>query len=132
MKMISTAMKTLAVAALVPLFLIACGSSSDTTAASGDTTPPVTTASPSGGTYTGAQTITFTCTDTGGQCLFTLVSDDGGNTYTNVTDYSISGATTSHSEIVGQVSSGTYTLKFLSIDDSNNAESLRTETYVIQ
>lgn len=81
-----------------------------------DTTPPTTTASPSGGTYTGSVNVTLSTNET-------------ANTY-----YTTNGSTpTTSSPQYGSpinISSNT-TLKFFSVDGSNNSESVKTETYTI-
>jgi len=106
----------------------ACGSSSGgTSGSSGDTAPPVTSANPVGGNYSSGQSVTFSCTDSGGECSKTFVSDDG-ITYKNAIDVSLSGATTTYTI---SLSGGTTILRFFSIDNSNNAESQKTETYVL-
>ncbi len=88
-----------------------------------DTTAPTTTATPAGGLYTTAQSVTLTCADDtrGIGC---------GDTY-----YTTNGTTptTSSTRYTGTAISLTAntTLKFFSVDKANNTESVRTETYTI-
>ena len=82
----------------------------------GDTTPPTTTASPAGGTYSAAVDVT-------------LSVDEAATTY-----YTVDGSTPDNGSAVYSspihVADDT-TLRFLSVDTANNAESVNTESYVI-
>ena len=85
-----------------------------------DTIPPETTASPTGGTYPFLQTVTLCCIDSGSGC---------GSTY-----YTINGTVPTISSPIysGAIAiSGNTTLKFFSVDNAGNSESVKTETYVI-
>lgn len=81
-----------------------------------DTTPPVTTASPAGGTYSSGVNVT-------------LSTNEPATTY-----YTTNGSTPTTSSAVYSspisISANT-TLRFFSVDSSSNAESVRTESYVI-
>jgi hypothetical protein len=86
-----------------------------------DTTPPVTTASPSGGTYTGSQTVTLTCSDgTGSGCDKIYFTIDGSTPTTASNIY------TAPLVIVS-----TTTLKYFANDLAGNAEAVKTQTYTI-
>jgi len=81
-----------------------------------DTVRPTTTASPAGGTFSTAQTVT-------------LLSNE-----TTTIHYTVDGSTPTTSSPVysGQLTiSGTTTLKYLSIDLAGNEEAVKTETYII-
>ena len=81
-----------------------------------DTTPPITTASPAGGTY-------------GSTVNVTLSVNEAATTY-----YTTDGSTpnTGSSAYAGPIAiSADATLKFFSVDTAANQESVRTETYVI-
>ena len=84
-----------------------------------DTTPPVTTASPSGGTYSAAQSIALIC-------------NDGSGSGCNATYYCLgtgcSPATLYRGAFI--ISSSTV-LRFASIDNAGNTESVKTQTYTI-
>jgi YD repeat-containing protein len=92
--------------------------------ASGDVTPPVTTASPPGGSYSSAQSVILTCTDVGGsEC------DPSHLHYTTNGD-----APTTQSPVYsGPINiSQTTTLKFFSKDLAGNTESpFNTEEYIV-
>ena len=78
--------------------------------------PPVTTASPQGGSFTSAQSISLSSNETG------------------VTYYTTDGSTPDTTSFVYtsaiSLSSDT-TLKFFTIDSANNSETIKTETYTI-
>ena len=86
-----------------------------------DATPPTTTASPAGGTYTSAQSITLTCSDgTGFGC---------GNIY-----YTTNGTTPDIFSTVYTVPiniSANTTLKYFAVDLSGNGELVKTAVYTI-
>jgi len=84
-----------------------------------DTIVPTTTASPAGGTYTSAQDVTLSCSDsTGSGCASTLYCLGAGCTPS--TTYS--GAITI---------AGSETLRFSSTDNAGNSESVKSEEYTI-
>ena len=86
-----------------------------------DTTPPTTAASPAGGTYNTAQSVTLTCNDgTGWGCDKTYYTTDGTTPTTASPVYSSPIAI-----------SATATLKFFSRDRAGNSESVRSQTYTI-
>jgi len=86
-----------------------------------DTTPPATTASPIGGTYSTAQSVTLTCNDgSGSGCDKIYYTADGSTPTTSSPVYS--------SPINVQV---TTTLKFFARDLAGNSETVKTETYTI-
>jgi hypothetical protein len=86
-----------------------------------DTTPPITTASPAGGTYSSAQSVTLTCTDSGGSgCDKIYYTTDGSTPTTSSPIYS--------SPINISV---TTTLKFFAKDLAGNSEAVKTQTYTI-
>ncbi len=86
-----------------------------------DTTPPATTASPTGGIYNSAQTVTLTCSDgTGSGCDKIYYTTDGTTPTTSSPVYS--------SPINISV---TTTLKFFARDLVGNNEAVKTETYTI-
>ncbi len=81
-----------------------------------DTTPPVTTANPGGGEYSGSVDVE-------------LSVNEPATTY-----YTLDGSTptTSSPRYTGMISiTGTATLKFFSVDSSNNQEQVKTERYTI-
>jgi hypothetical protein len=84
-----------------------------------DTTAPTTTASPAGGTYSSAQSVTLTC-------------NDGSGSGCKTTYYCLGSAcnpTTIYSSSIN-ISSST-PLRFYSTDNADNSESVKTETYTI-
>jgi len=84
-----------------------------------DTTAPATTASPAGGTYTSAQSVTLPCNDgSGSGCANRLYCLGAGCT-----------PITSYSGTINIPSSNT--LRFYSTDNAGNSESIKTETYTI-
>jgi poly(hydroxyalkanoate) depolymerase family esterase len=82
----------------------------------GDTTPPVTTASPDAGTYSGSVTVTLSVNEQA-TTYYTL---DGTTPTTSSTQYSAPISITS-----------TKTLKFFSKDTAGNVEAVQTKTYTI-
>jgi YD repeat-containing protein len=86
-----------------------------------DITPPTTTASPAGGAYTSAQSVTLTCNDGSGfGCDKTYYTTDGTT------------PTTSSSVYASSINiSATTTLKFFSTDLASNSETVKTEAYTI-
>ncbi len=86
-----------------------------------DTTPPTTTASPTGGAYNTAQTVTLTCNDgSGSGCDRTYYTTDGSTPSTSSPIYS--------SPVNISVST---TLKFFSKDLAGNSEAIKTQVYTI-
>ncbi len=85
-----------------------------------DETAPVTTADPAGGTYTEAQTVTLSAEDSESGVDATYYTTDGTDPTTGSSVYSTS------LEI-----SETTTLKFFSVDNAGNEESVNTEEYTI-
>ncbi len=84
-----------------------------------DFTAPVTTASPAGGTYSGAQTVRLLCDDGGGSgCAATYFTLDGSTPTRNSPRYIVPLSITANT-----------TLRFFSADKANHAESVRTEVY---
>jgi len=81
-----------------------------------DTTAPITTASPSGGTYTSSQQVTLTANEDATVYYTTDGSDP--NTFGTVYSSSIS-------------ISATTTLKFYAVDTVGNTETVKTENYTI-
>ncbi|WNG38650.1 hypothetical protein F0U61_36995 [Archangium violaceum] len=87
-----------------------------------ETTAPTTFASPPAGTYTSEQSIYLNCYDDGGSgCAATYYTLDGSTPTTSSTRYT--GAPISFT--------GYVTLRFFSVDNANNAESPKSEPYVI-
>jgi hypothetical protein len=87
-----------------------------------DTTPPVTTASPAGGIYNTAQTVTLPCTDgTGSGCNKTYYTTDGSTPTTSSNVYVTPIA----------ITSGTTTSNFFSTDMAGNSETMKTQTYTV-
>jgi hypothetical protein len=88
-----------------------------------DLTAPTTTATPAGGLYTTAQSVTLTCADDarGIGCAETYYTLNGSTPTTGSTRYTGTAITLTANT----------TLKFFSVDKANNAESVRTETYII-
>ncbi|HEX8440641.1 chitobiase/beta-hexosaminidase C-terminal domain-containing protein, partial [Archangium sp.] len=87
----------------------------------GDTQPPTVSASPPGGTYDGARTVTLTCDDAGGSGCAAL-------------HYTLDGATptTGSPRYTGPLSlSANTTLRFFAMDAAGNLASVHTERYVI-
>jgi YD repeat-containing protein len=86
-----------------------------------DITPPTTTASPGGGTYNSAQSVTLSCNDgSGSGCDKIYYTTDGTTPTTSSPVYS------SSINI-----SATTTLRFFSRDVAGNSEAAKTETYTI-
>ena len=84
-----------------------------------DTTPPITTASPAGGAYSIAQTITLTCGDGGGS---------GCNAAYYCLGTGCTPATLYRSPFIIRNSTD---LRFFSIDNAGNTETIRTLTFTI-
>ncbi|MFA6296820.1 MAG: chitobiase/beta-hexosaminidase C-terminal domain-containing protein [Patescibacteria group bacterium] len=85
-----------------------------------DTVAPITTASPIGETYTSVQSVTLTAVDDNSGVATTYYTTDGTEPTTSSLVYS------SPIEI-----SETTTLKFFSVDNVGNSESVKTEEYII-
>ena len=86
-----------------------------------DTTPPTVAASPTGGTYTGAQIITLGCNDgSGSGCASIRYTTDGSTPTAASPAYATPISITANT-----------TLKFIGIDNAGNTSTVRTETYVI-
>ena len=88
-----------------------------------ETIPPVTTADPTGGVLgSGGNSITLTCTDTGGgTCAATYYTLDGSTPTTSSTVY-----------VDPIILQDDTTLKFFSVDSAGNTESsVNTETYIV-
>lgn len=84
-----------------------------------EASPPVTTASPIGGTYASAQSVTLTCNDgSGSGCQTTYYCLGSGCNPTTVYSVPIN------------ISSST-DLRFYSTDNAGNSETVKTETYTI-
>jgi len=87
-----------------------------------DTAVPTTTATPAGGSYGGAQSVTLSCSDgTGSGCDKIYYTTDGSTPTTASPVYS--------SPIYISV---TTTLKFFATDLAGNSETVKTKTYTIQ
>jgi len=84
--------------------------------------PPITTASPTGGTYGTVQSVTLTCDDggAGSGCAGTYYTMDGSTPTPSSTPY-----TTPIDISVDTV------LKFFSVDNAGNEEAVNTESYII-
>ena len=84
------------------------------------TPAPTASATPAGGTYNAARTVTLTCTDsTGASCASIHYTTDGSTP-------------TATDRYTGPLSiQANTTLKFLGVDSAGNASDVRTETYVI-
>ncbi|MDF1563453.1 MAG: chitobiase/beta-hexosaminidase C-terminal domain-containing protein [Deltaproteobacteria bacterium] len=86
-----------------------------------DLVNPTTTASPAGGLFNAAQSVTLTCNDgTGSGCATTYYTTDGSDPTT---------ASPTYSAPISVAASGT--LKFRSTDVAGNLETIRTEDYTI-
>jgi len=85
-----------------------------------DGVAPVTTASPAGGLYKTAQTVTLACTDDNSGCKATYYTTDGSTPTASSTRYTAPISITA-----------ARTLKFFSVDNAGNAEAVKTETYNI-
>lgn len=86
-----------------------------------DRTVPVTTATPAGGTYTSAQSVTLSCSDgTGSGCNKIYYTTNGTTPTTSSPVYSAPISITKDT-----------TLKFFAVDNAGNAGTINTETYVI-
>jgi inhibitor of cysteine peptidase len=107
-----------------------------------DATPPTTTAAPAGGAYTGKQSVALTCVDTsspavtpsgspakGAETVTATVADDCAATY-----YCLgSGCTpaTAYDSNTPITISSSGTLRFYSVDNSGNIESVKQQVYNI-
>ena len=85
-----------------------------------DITAPTTTATPAGGTYDTAQSVTLSCTDPGNNGCTIYYTTDGNDPDTNSNVYSS----------VIAISTDTI-LKFFAVDGVDNQEAIHTETYTI-
>jgi hypothetical protein len=86
-----------------------------------DLAAPMTTASPAGGTYPGAQSITLSCNDgAGAGCAGTYYTTNGTTPTAGSSRYT--------APITVEQNT---TLKFFSVDQAGHTEPVRTETYVI-
>lgn len=85
-----------------------------------DLDSPVTSASPAGGTYNTAQSVTLSCTDEGVGCDATYYTTDGSDPTTSSAQYTAPIA----------ISAST-TLKFFSTDTVGNNEAINTAEYLI-
>ncbi|WP_224370040.1 beta strand repeat-containing protein [Hyalangium versicolor] len=86
-----------------------------------DATPPTVVASPAGGTYNSAQSVTLTCDDGSGSGCFSIrYTTDGSTPTASSLTYSSPIAITANT-----------TLKFIANDNANNTSAVSTETYVI-
>jgi YD repeat-containing protein len=83
---------------------------------SNDLTPPITTATPGGGTYYGTQTVTLSANES----ATTYYTTDGMTPTTNSAVYS-----------TPLTLSATTTLKYFSVDVAENVEPINTQTYTI-
>ncbi len=98
--------------------LVACGGGGGEK----DTTPPLTSASPAGGTYSEAQSVTLTCADgSGSGCRGTFYTTDGSTPTQGSRVYAAPIPISDDTE-----------LKFFSVDNAGNEESVRTERYVVE
>lgn len=87
-----------------------------------DTTAPATTASPSGGTYTGAMQVTLSCNDGSGSGCYRIYYTTDGST-----------PTTSSSVYASPINiTATTTVKYFAQDEAGNSEAVKTEGYTIQ
>ncbi len=86
-----------------------------------DSTLPVTTASPAGGTFTTAQSVTLSCSDGAGSGCATIYYTTNGTTPTT--------ASSVYSSPINI--SATTTLKFFAKDSAGNSEPVSTRTYTI-
>jgi hypothetical protein len=88
-----------------------------------DLTPPVTTATPPGGTYNTPQSVTLTCNDgVGSGCEAIYYTTDGNPPTTSSPTYS---------SPINISAVGTTTLKYFATDISGNSETVETQTYII-
>jgi hypothetical protein len=116
----------------VGLAIPACGGGYGNSTA--DIWPPITTATPPGGSYGSSVTVMLTADDTTHPVPYGMnypptvyYSTDGNNP-------SVGGAnTTSGASPLGGIliGSGTTTLKFFSVDASGNVEAVNTDVYII-
>lgn len=85
-----------------------------------DEEAPTTTATPPGGLFRAAPTVTLTCADAGSGCEGTWYTTDDSEPTASSTPYA------------GPIALvGTTTLRFFSMDAAGNAEAPRSETYVV-
>ena len=85
-----------------------------------DGVAPTTKASPAGGLYQVAQTVTLACSDDNSGCKATYYTVDGSTPTASSTQYTASLSITSAT-----------TLKFFSVDNAGNAEAVKTAQYNI-
>ena len=86
-----------------------------------DKLAPHTAANPAGGSYAAMQSVTLVCDDSDGSgCTTTYYTIDGSDPTTASSAYSVA----------LEVSANT-TLKFFSMDNAGNSETIKTETYVV-
>ncbi|OGP08672.1 MAG: hypothetical protein A3G39_11120 [Deltaproteobacteria bacterium RIFCSPLOWO2_12_FULL_43_16] len=85
-----------------------------------DTVPPLTTASPAGGTYNAAQSVTLTCSDAGSGCNNIYYTTDGSTPTTSSSVYS-----------TPIIISATTTLQYFATDLADNSEAVKSQTYII-
>ena len=86
-----------------------------------DTVAPTTRATPPGGTFTSAVSVTLTCEDSGGSgCEATYHTTDGSAPTKSSTRYSAPIAV-----------AATATLQFFSVDGAGNTEAVKTATYTV-
>ncbi|MCP4658760.1 MAG: hypothetical protein GY856_25395 [bacterium] len=84
-----------------------------------DTSPPLTAASPAGGSYPAPQPVELFCSDDRSGCAVTHYTIDGST------------PTTSSPLYAGPITVSDTTLQFFSIDQAGNVETVRTETYEV-